>query len=130
MFKHYIDEARLLYLHPLVISIMFDMKFYCDENKIPFIITSTVSTVDEDQEINRRSSTHRTGRAFDASLKGWSEKELIDFKKHFNNKYKHVAAVDKKGRPKFIVDHVGTARHLHIQIHSRYARNYDSLPLE
>lgn len=123
IFKKLVDQNRFFCLHPLVIVIAAEMYNWCYKQDIPFVVTSTVTTLKEDKKLNRVSSTHRTCRAFD--LRSWvftdEQREL--FIKHFNRKFKNVAAVTRDGTPQLVVYHNGTAPHLHIQIHSRFALN-------
>ena len=102
---------------------MFDMQHWCNEKELPFKITSTVSTQKEDEKLNRKSSSHRTGRAFDMSVQGWNKYQINEFRTVFNNKYSHVAAVSSfTGKETLIVHHnSGHGEHFHIQIHSKFS---------
>lgn len=121
MFKHDKDKIRLLSLHPILLMIMFDMKYYCEKEKLRYQVTSTLSSVEEDKKLSRKSSTHRTGRAFDLSLREWSDLEIKDFMNYFSNKYNAFAATNKEGVPSLIVRHdSGHGDHLHVQINYRY----------
>lgn len=122
MFKHDKDKHRVLHLHPLVLIILFDMKYYCDLNGMRYEVTSTVSTQEEDEALSRRSSTHRTGRAVDLSVRGWSEEETKHFIEYFSDKYNHLGAYSKaSGKNKVIVHHnSGHGDHIHVQINYRY----------
>lgn len=122
MFKHEKDKIRYLYLHPAILLVLFDMKFYCYQEGMRFNVTSTVTTLEEDNKVHRKSSTHRTGRAFDLSLRGWSELEIKDFINYFNEKYKHIAAYSQlSGRNNLIIRHnSGYGDHLHVQINAKF----------
>ena len=86
------------------------------------MITSTVTTKDEDSLINRKSTTHRTCRAFDLSINGWDAGQIKMFCDYFSHKYKDVAATNKQGESVLIPDvNHGTAPHIHVQINARYA---------
>ena len=124
MFKHEKDSIRLFHLHPLVLMVLFDMKYYCDLNHMRFNVTSTMSTAQEDKELGRRSSSHRTGRAFDLSLRQWDETEIKDFLNYFNEKYKHIAAFSKSANKTVLVvrHNSGHGDHLHVQINLRYSK--------
>jgi len=123
MFKKKEDHIRVFHLHPIILMIMFDMKYYCDINNMNFNVTSTMSTIEEDIELSRKSSTHRTGRAFDLSLRDWGETEIKDFKNYFNQKYKYVAATNLRGEANLVLRHnSGHGDHIHVQIHSRYKK--------
>ena len=120
IFKSKKDFNRFLNLHPVAFMLLAQMRLYCFERSIPFRVTSTVSTKKEDSELNRVSATHREGRAFDLSLHHWSSFEIKQFTNYFDERYGHFGAIGFNGERKLIVDHVGTARHLHIQIDRSY----------
>ena len=123
IFKHKKDHKRFMYLHPLILSVLFDMQYWCNERNIPFKITSTVSSEKEDEKLKRVSSSHRTGRAFDMSVQGWDKKRINEFRTVFNNKYNHIAAISGyTNQPTLIVYHnSGHGDHFHVQIHSKYS---------
>lgn len=131
MIKNYFKTDKIwkrsLYLHPIALMILWDMWGYCFERNLEFLVTDTVSTLEEDAEISRVSSTHRTARAFDLRNKSWSLQEIWDFERHFNDKYKDkYGAVDKYGKKHLIVSIAhGTGPHFHVQIHSKYKLNID-----
>ena len=120
-FKDKEDMELFFQLHPILMLIMVDMYSYCYENDVPFVVTDTVSTIAEDRELGRVSSSHRSFRAADIRT-NWDSLFLKDFQNHFNQKYKKVAAVSSDGVPNlFVVHDSGHGTHGHIQIHSRYS---------
>lgn len=125
-FKFKKDFNRFLSLNPVALVVLFDMNFFCKLNNMPFKITSTVSTLSEDEALERVSTTHLEGRAFDISVHGWTEKQIENFKYHFERKFAMYSAKNKDGEDRLIVRHVGTADHLHVQIHPRYNKFRDS----
>ena len=125
-FKNKNSFDRIIYMHPIALMIMFDAINYLDSHSHIAKITSTVSTKAEDYALKRTRNTHLSGRAFDLSVEGMNSDLISSLKKYLNDKYKskYGAVVNTKQR-KLIVDHVGTARHLHIQIHSDYSSDID-----
>lgn len=124
-FKEKKDEELFFYLSPIVILIAADMANYCKKNNMPFVITDTISTLQEDLKIERVSSSHRTRRAIDISVRNWSERELFDFMQTFEEKYKDHAAVSAKTLKEQLLvyhDH-NSGWHIHLQVHSRYGIN-------
>lgn len=120
-FKHQEDMELFFKLHPVLMVILTDMYSYCYDNNMEFVITDTISTIEEDRKLKRVSSTHRTHRAADIRIKNWDNLELKDFQNHFNQKYKDFASVNSSGEPRLVVIHdAGYGSHGHIQIHSRY----------
>lgn len=114
---------RSKHLHPIALAILMEMFLYCYERDLEFVVTSTVSTLEEDKELSRISSTHRSGRAFDIRKPdSWNYWDVQKFKNLFNEKYKHYGAVDKYGKSHLIVDipH-GTGPHFHVQINRIYS---------
>lgn len=104
-------------IKPELRAILNDMGRYCDLAGNRFVITDLLSSVADDARLGRVSTSHLEGRACDVSVIGWSEKFIKQFIEFFTDKYGHLGAVSKSdGKQKLIVDHVGTARHLHIQI--------------
>lgn len=124
-FKHDIDKTRIFYTHPLVLIIAAQMNWYCAQKGIPFTVTSSMTTLEEDNKVNRKHATHREGRAIDVSVKGWKRVHIKEFVKFFNEKYYNMAAFSaSKQRPTLVIHHdVGHGEHLHIQIHKEYALN-------
>lgn len=113
---------RALMLHPICIMIMGDMAFWAKKRGLPFIITETATTEDEDNAISRKHPVHRQFRGFDIRIWGWSEKDLTDFENHFESKYGEYSAVAAStGKKNLIEIHVGTERHIHVQISIIYA---------
>jgi hypothetical protein len=122
IFKNKEDHFRFAKLHPVALRVMATMCEFCFFRKMPFVVTSTVTTIAEDIELGRRSSTHRTGRAFDLSIKDWTEDQVAFFVNYFNDKFRDVAAVNGDLKAVLIPDiNHGTAPHIHVQIHSRFA---------
>lgn len=117
IFKHKKDIERVLHLHPVTLIILMDMYAHCLKNEMWFEITSTVSTLEEDEAIGRQSTTHREGRAFDLSIGKWSPSQLEYFLTHFRDKYREYAAKTLYGERVLIPDvNHGTAPHIHVQI--------------
>lgn len=88
---------------------------YCENNNLPCTVTSILS----DQVKGRVHSTHSEGRAFDASVKGWSEDQIKKAIAYFNLSFRHIGAISAKtGRPTPIVYHKtkGGAYHFHFQV--------------
>jgi len=119
-------HKRSLYMHPIMSLILIDMYWFCMSKNMNFTVTDTVSTIEEDAKINRRHATHREGRAFDLSVKGWGKKFRKEFCEHFNKKYYNEAAISSSSLQRILcVDHVGTAAHIHVQVDRKYALKID-----
>lgn len=115
------DEVQLEWtgIKPTLQAILIDMRDYCLTWQMPFIITDLTSTEAEDIALQRKSKTHRQGRAADIRCKFWPEWFCIQFETHFEDKYKKVAAMS--GDPvklNLIERHVGNEIHIHVQIRS------------
>lgn len=129
-FKSEKEYSRHLHLHPVALLVMWSMWSYCFENNLEFMVTSSVSTLAEDSNIGRVSSTHRSGRAFDLRNRSWSLWEIKKFENHFNEKFKKYGAIDSRGNRRLVVSipH-GNGPHFHVQIERKYAIdiNYKNL---
>lgn len=111
-------------LHPLCVMLLGEMCAWAWNHSLPFIITETLTTEEEDKLLKRVSRTHREGRAFDISDRNWRAYNITEFVSFFNHKYKEIAAVTTSGAPALVVHHdAGTGTHFHIQINSQYAIN-------
>ena len=121
-FKHEKDLKRFTKMHPVAIRILGEMCEYCYFKDMPFVVTSTVTTKQEDDALGRKSSTHRTGRAFDLSIEGWTERQTSLFVGYFSTKFIDVAAISNNGKPVLIPDiNHGSAPHIHVQINRLYS---------
>ena len=115
-------KDRIRYLSPAALIILCDLVMYCEQKQYHLVISDAVTDVHEDMALNRISSTHREGRAFDISAKDLTREMQLEIKRVFASKYKHLAAVDGIGDANLIVIHdAGTGEHLHFQVHKRYA---------
>ena len=100
--------------------VFFDVKRYCEENGLEFLITSFISTVEEDEELQRISLSHRQGRAFDISIKNWPTVEQDKFIDYYNNKspLRKLGAysiADNKQRLT-VIHNSGFGWHIHVQV--------------
>jgi len=122
MFKYSKDIANTFFLHPIALMIMAKMYLYTAENDLPFVVTDTVSTYEDDVRLNRSSPSHRTARAFDISVRGWSSEDIMSFTEFFNRKFNQYGAVPyNETKPELVVYHnTGRGYHFHVQIHRRY----------
>jgi len=116
-------QERAKLLHSRCIDIMADMYQWAVDNSLSFTITATVSNWLEDRVLGRVSSSHRERRAFDLSIHGWTDENIREFTNHFNFKYYDEAAISgETGKPTLVLCHDnGHGRHIHVQIHKRYA---------
>lgn len=125
-FKNKNHFRHLLYVHPLLVVVMFDVKVYCLENNIPFKVTSIIRTPQENRALGATSTTHSDGRAFDLSTiemikAGVDEYKISELMQFFNRKYKDYAAISKSNNKRtLVVRHIGTADHLHFQLSPEY----------
>lgn len=115
-------KARAKFMSAQCVEIMNDQAAWCQDRKIPYVVTETVTTLDEDRNLKRTSRTHREGRAWDISVRDWIETAIAEFMKEFSKRFQHVAAIGAKtGKPELIVRHVGSADHMHVQIGKVFA---------
>lgn len=121
-FRKELDRDMILFLHPQLLSILFDMSFYCQKRNLPFDITSTVSTKTIDDKYKRVSDGHRTRRAFDLSSKLWNSHEIKLFQETFNKKYKRVGQISYKTKlPNLVTYHdSGYGKHFHIALNTNF----------
>mgnify|MGYP001544225043 CR=1 FL=1 len=123
--KHKNELDELLLIHPVLLGALSQVFLWCHEYEVPCVITSMVRTPSENVAVGAVSQTHTTGRAVDLSVRGWSADQVESFVNWANMFFQDIAAVNRRGEPRFAVYHVGTAPHLHLQIHRKYELLYD-----
>jgi len=115
-------KDRSLFIHPLAMMIMAEMIHWAHVRGIPVSITETLTTEEEDSKLKRVSTSHREGRAFDISTRGWTEDQIKLFMEDFSKKYASLAAIGSSGNPALIVRHdTGRGDHFHVQINRKWA---------
>lgn len=129
-FKYPKDYYLTLCMHPITIMVLGYSAYICSEMQVPFEVTSTVSDLKEDQRLGRTSSSHREGRAFDISIRGWTTDDIDNFKLDLEKKFGEYGAVSARdGVKRLVVVHTGTAPHIHIQISALF-NNEDIFPFK
>lgn len=120
--SYFKDPSRIPHLSPALLYAIGDVILYCLDHRIEPCITDTVSSEYEDLQLKRTSSTHREGRAFDLSTKGWSQSQIDIAIGYFEIRFQSIGALGSDGRPRPVVYHdAGTGFHLHFQLHRRFA---------
>lgn len=115
-------KERLIDLHPNALMVLCDVLRWTIEKQIPFVVSDANTSLEEDQILNRVSTTHREGRAFDVSTRGWTKENIDDCIAQFSFKYRYLAAIGSDGQPRLVYFHnAGTGNHLHFQIHKKFA---------
>ena len=124
-FKNKKDEELFFLLHPIVAMIAFDMDWYAVSNfGKELTITATVSTKEEDKALNRKSSSHQRGVAFDLRTRDLKDTEITSLLAYINGKwaYREYHYLSFSGKKRLAVYHNnGNGDHFHVQIHSRYS---------
>lgn len=111
--KKEVDFKDLMHVHHNLWPILSFVIAYAKHFKLPLTITSIT-----DEAAGRQSLTHATGRAFDLSVRGWSELHILSLQNKVNKKFKSIAAVSKDGTSRACVYHKveGSAFHFHFQV--------------
>lgn len=95
-------------------------EFFKDNGEV-MTITALMSNPEEDKELGRVSKSHSEARAADVRTIDLSESFITKFKKWLVKNYYSEGAVSyHDGKRRIVVDHVGTARHLHIQVSKKW----------
>lgn len=117
------DKPMFFELHFLLHMVIIDMAAWCKKRDIPFVVTDTVSTIEDDNTLGRVSASHRQNRAID--LRSWvfTDNQRRSFVRHFNKKYADIASVSRRDlKPRLVVWH-GNPKHFHISINAKYGIN-------
>lgn len=118
VFKSDKARDRAPYMHETAAALMYHMAEWCLLKGYPFVVTETVTTLEEDRTLGRVSNTHRTGRAFDVSLVGWESIMIRKFMEHFDKEWGPMGAISAStGEPTLLVRHdSGHGDHIHVQL--------------
>jgi hypothetical protein len=116
-------EERASGISKVLFSILIEMGYFCQARGHDFVVTATLSTLEEDQKLKRKSASHREGRAADVRTRDWPEAFLKTFIEEFEGKYGAFGAVSlSDGKRKFIIDKSKQpSPHLHCQLGREYS---------
>jgi len=123
-FKYERDMKLFCALHPALIMIFGDLARYAmEKHSYSVTVTQTITTEIQDNAVNRTSNSHRTCRAIDIRSKDMPfnvRNSLLDY---INSKpeWQKYHYERRSGGKILAFHHVGTAEHIHLAIHARYA---------
>lgn len=110
-FKDDVNSKDLEQLKPATWILLSVVVLYCERWDLPLKITSLIS---DRENVKAVSTTHETGRAFDISVKGWTEKHIHRFCYFVNLNYTEIAAISSSdGKKRAAVFH---NNHIHLQV--------------
>ena len=116
-FKNPYELQELRMLNPKLLLVFSALNFWCENKKIPLVVTSAIRTEAENKTVGAKSRTHVEGRAIDISVKGWESEDIERAMEFLKDEYYHWGAVSAdSGKRNLVIFHNGTAPHLHIQI--------------
>lgn len=121
-FKTKIAHERQKFMCSQIQTVMAEYVRYALEiGVIKPLITETVTTIDEDQLVNREHDQHRRRVAFDGRVLDWSGEQIDAMTKHLNEKFVDLAYVTKSGVKQVAFCHDnGNGIHFHCAVHSKY----------
>lgn len=123
-FKSNRDVKLFSALHPVLIMIFADLYNYAyEKHNVRLVVTQTVTNKFIDQKLKRKSPAHSENRAIDIRTKGVDGFIVDDLKKYINSKieYKKYHYISNSGKSRLAYWHIGSAEHLHLSIHSKFA---------
>lgn len=101
-------------LHSITCMIMGFAHNWAFERNLVFRLTSVVSEEKRDVILGRVSASHREGRAFDISIRGWTTDDIDDFREDLQRKFGQYGAVSLRDNVRRLV--VVKHDHIHVQI--------------
>lgn len=101
-------------LHSITCMVLGFANNWAFERGLPFRVTSVLSDEAKDRRLNRVSSSHREGRAFDISIQGWTIDDIDDFREDMQRKFGHYGAFSIRDDVRRLV--VIKHDHIHVQI--------------
>lgn len=117
-FKNKLDQSLLFSVHPYLLVLIADASWFCYSHNQPFTITGTISTLEKDLKLKRKSDTHRTHRAVDIRIHDWTKAFTFELVAYLESKYGKQGAVTEEGKKKLIVV---KPDHLHIQLNREFS---------
>ena len=124
-------KPRVEWLCVEAMLVLCDVVLWARAKQLPVVISDAVSSQAEDVALSRVSSTHREGRAFDLSTRGWTKDSIDECVRVFNFKYRQIAALGQNGDPRLVYFHnAGTGDHLHFQVSKRFAMPLQTFKVE
>lgn len=113
--KQEVDINDITMIHTNLMILLTAFIIYCENHGKNATITSMI----HDEVEGRISRTHSEGRAFDASVRGWTRTQIEKLVMVFNSRFKEIAAISASdGVPRAVVHHKTDkgAYHLHFQV--------------
>ena len=124
-FKDDVVAARYDDINPLLKTIMEDADDFSQKKYgIELTITATVSTIQEDKQLGRVSSTHRDRRAVDVRTRDLPDSLVAELCAYLRKKYAKYGAVSGNYPQLVVYKPHGTGPHLHIQLNRKYSLPY------
>ena len=92
----------------------YELVDYCKVHSLPITITSIIRPMIPGIS---KTDIHGKGRAFDVSVRGWTNAQAIECEEYLNENFSEsLGAISiETGRPRACLYHGGTGLHLHIQ---------------
>lgn len=123
-FSKGIDPTSIDRLHPKLKDIALFIAGFCEQNRVKFVVTSTIRSLERNKQVRAKSLTHVEGRAFDFSLReehGWTQELVMLLFIKINERYGHLGAYSTNGKQVIMFNHEGDSKegayHSHVQVH-------------
>jgi hypothetical protein len=126
-FKSENDRMLFTFLNPILIHIYTDLfQWTKNQYNIDLVITETITTKDQDDNLGRVSDSHQKGIALDIRAKDIDKRIVKDIVTYINTRwqFKQYHYMARSGAMRLAYDHgEGDNYHIHLQIHQKYANN-------
>ena len=102
-------------VNPRLLLVLSHFVSFCYENNLPCLITSIM---EDNPSIERVSSTHSSGRGFDASSRGWGPHEIRSCVDYMEREVLDLGAYSSSdGAQRVVIYHdSGHGAHFHFQV--------------
>jgi hypothetical protein len=122
-FKDDVIADRFQLMHPKAQEVAKFMDDWSQKNYgIELTLTATVSTAAEDKELERVSTTHREGRAFDVRTRDLPESLIAELCAATRKEYGKFGAVSGHSPQLIVYRPHGSGPHLHIQLNRKFTK--------
>lgn len=101
------------FVSPKLIIVLGHFLDFCNHNSLPCLITSIL-----DDAPNRTTTTHEEGRAFDASARGWTKRDVYNLTVYMESRVYSLGAISKSDNKRRVVIYhdAGNGPHFHFQV--------------
>lgn len=111
--RGHVTAAELQNMDPKLLIVLGHFVAFCEKHSLPCKLTNITHKFKQS-----KSSTHVDGRAVDVSVRGWTDTDIFNARKHMESIAGHYGAISARDYKKrvFVYHNVGLGDHIHLQV--------------